>query len=167
MFTRGIVAVAFALSLGACAGQHNSLTKAQECATELNTNTRFGRMQLASEYVAAKEKKGFFERHAGWGTRVRVLDAEMIGMDLINEGDKVKDKEPSETIVVSVKVAWTFADDQDLRVTTVTQKWKPAGEGWALTQEERVDGDPGLFGEKVVTLSPPVRTTQFATIHLQ
>ncbi len=166
MFTRRLAAsiatVSF-LAMG-CGGQHTSLSRAQESATELNTNARFGRLQLASEYVSPKEKKGFFERHASWGNHIRVLDTEMLAMDVVPDGPKSEKK--GDTVVVTVKVAWTFMDDQDLRVSLVSQKWKENGEAWHMIKEERVEGDPGLFGDKVIVVSPEQHSKQFATIHI-
>ena len=56
--------------------------KAQEAVNELNLNARFGRMELAGEFVAPKAKELFFERRKAWGGKVRVADYEVSGIKM-------------------------------------------------------------------------------------
>jgi hypothetical protein len=133
---------------------------AQEAALELNLNARFGRMELAAERVAPKAREQFFDRRRAWGGSVRIADYDMTGL-------KMKGEDDAETFV---KIAWYRANEGDLRVTTLKQKWHSDAKGdWKLTEEQRLDGDLGLLGEPPVPLaavSESPRRSQFPTIYL-
>jgi hypothetical protein len=133
---------------------------AQEAALELNLNARFGRMEMAAEHVAPKARDQFFDRRRAWGGSVRIADYDMTGL-------KMKGEDDAETCV---KIAWYRANEGDLRVTTLKQKWHSDAKGdWKLTEEQRLDGDLGLLGEPPVpvtaTTEAPKRS-QFPTIYL-
>lgn len=161
---RTFIALAFSASmLGGCAlaGQSKP-ARAQEAALELNLNARFGRMELAVEHVAPKARDAFMEKRRAWGTSVRVADYDMTGLKMM-PGD-----EECETVV---RVAWFRASENDLRTTTLKQKWHDFKGDWKLTDETRIDGDLGLLGEPPVpNAAGPVMATgrrpQFPTITL-
>ena len=149
----------FLLFLGftACLNQARGAAAVQESATELNLNTRFGRMEMALERVAAKEREEFIRVHKGWGGRVRIADCELAGL-------RMTTKEEAE---VSVRVAWYSPDEQELRQTTLRQTWHDHKGDWLLEKETRIDGDVGLMGEKIVPVAAPHReNTQFPTVRL-
>src|SRR4051794_1244757 len=100
-----IVAAALIVSASGCVGQATGAAKAQETAQEMNLNTRFGRMELAMEHVAAKDRDAFAARHKGWGGAVRIADAELAGMHLVTK----------EQASVFVRVAWYRLEEQELR----------------------------------------------------
>jgi hypothetical protein len=133
---------------------------AQEAALELNLNARFGRMELAAERVAPKARDQFFDRRRAWGGSVRIADYDMTGLRMKGEDD-------AETFV---KIAWYRANEGDLRVTTLKQKWHSDAKGdWKLTEEQRLDGDLGLLGEPPVPLAAVTdqpKRSQFPTIYL-
>ena len=133
---------------------------AQEAALELNLNARFGRMELAAERVAPKARAPFFDRRRAWGGSVRIADYDMTGLKMTGEDD-------AETFV---KIAWYRANEGDLRVTTLKQKWHSDAKGdWKLTEEQRLEGDLGLLGEPPVPLavvSEAPKRSQFPTIYL-
>lgn len=149
-----------ALALGGCAlAQQSSGARAQEAASELNLNARFGRMELASERVSPKAREAFFARRRGWGGPIRIADYELAGMQLKNE----------DHADVIVKVAWFRVDQNNLNVTTLRQKWQDFKGDWKLVDETRIDGEPGLLGEKIDP--PPAsantpRNAQFPSIHI-
>lgn len=154
-----LVLASFAsLALLGCPAMHQSPgAKAQEAANDLNLNTRFGRMEMASEKVAPKARDLFFERRRGWGGRIRVADFELAGM-------KMKGEEDAEMFV---KVAWYLVDEGDLHVTTVKQSWHDFKGDWKLVEETRTDGDAGLLGEKIERVGPKgPRNVQFPTVRL-
>lgn len=125
------------LAIG-CAGQSRP-ARMQEAATEVNLNARFGRMELASEHVAPQGRPAFFGHRKVWGSRVRVVDSELVGVRF--------EKDESEAVAM-VRIAWQPVDDGDLRVTTIKQTFKDIRNGWYLVSEDRAEGDVGLFGEK-------------------
>jgi hypothetical protein len=159
MRTRVCLIALSLLVLPACpVGHQSGPARAQEAATELNVNARFGRMELAAEHVSPKARQAFFERRRAWGGKIRVADYEMAGM-------KMQGKDDAEMFV---RVAWYRVDEGDLRVTTLRQKWHDFKGDWKLTEEMRIDGDVGLLGEAVVTVAPPggPRNAQFPTVRL-
>jgi hypothetical protein len=71
-------------------------------------------------------------------------------------------------VEVIVRVAWYRPDQQELRMTTLTQSWRDK-DGWQLVAERRLEGDVGLLGEPVVYEAPrdPPSASQFPTVRLQ
>jgi hypothetical protein len=152
----GFVLASFSTS--ACIANQSGAARMQEAAQELNLNTRFGRLELAMEHVSAKDRDAFIARHKKWGSRVRIADSELAGMHLTS-------KEEAE---VTVKVAWYKPDEQELRLTTIRQRYRDYKGDWKLEDEQRIDGDIGLLGEPIQAVeSPaPVRQAQFPTVRL-
>ena len=153
----------FAL-LGCPVGHQSGPARAQEAATELNVNSRFGRMELAAERVSPAQREAFLERRKSWGANVRVADYELAGFKMKGEAD-------AEMIV---KVSWYRIDEGDLRTTLLKQKWHDFKGDWKLVAEARADGDLGLIGEPAplptakASTDPATarRATQFPTIRL-
>ena len=146
-------------ALGCPLGGQSKPARAQEAALELNLNARFGRMEMAAEHVAPKARDQFFDRRKAWGGSVRVADYDMTGLKMHGEDD-------AETFV---KVAWYRANEGDLRVTTLKQKWHDFKGDWKLTEEMRIDGDLGLLGEAPApsTGAPAApKRSQFPTVYL-
>ncbi len=146
-------------------GGQSKPARAQEAALELNLNARFGRMELAAERVAPKARDPFFERRKAWGNEIRVADYDVTGL-------KMKGPSDAET---SVKVSWYRANEGDLRVTTLKQKWHDFDGTWQLVDENRGEGDVGLLGEPPTKASEPSGATgargtpkraQFPTVYL-
>jgi hypothetical protein len=162
MRTSFVLAVSVSLLVSGCAlaGQSKP-ARAQEAALELNLNARFGRMELAVERVAPKARDAFMEKRRAWGTSIRVADYDMTGLKML------KGEEDCETVV---RVAWFRASENDLRTTTLKQKWHDFKGDWKLTDETRIDGDIGLLGEPQAPPNAATATTarraQFPTITL-
>ena len=156
---RKILACAAVLLLAvlsaACMGA-TPQAKMQETARDLNMNARFGRMELVVENVHPTYRQEFVRRHRPWGGKIRVADTELVGM-------KFDDKIAETTIAVS----WYDIGEEELRGTILRQKWKTLKNDWMLDSEERMDGDPGLFGEYVPRAAPKQReAAQFPTIRI-
>ena len=146
--------IAFALPsfLLGCAHQ-SPPARAQEAATELNVNTRFGRMELAAERVAPAAREAFLARRRAWGGNVRVADYEMASFRMKGEAD-------AETVV---KVAWYRIDEGDLHVTMLKQNWHDFRGEWRLVNEQRAEGAIGLIGEPVT--AEPARPSSKKAAH--
>ncbi len=156
---RTSLAVLLASVLLAGCPHQSPAARMQETASDLNLNTRFGRMELAAESVAPKAKEQFFLRRRGWGGKVRIADYELSGMRM------AKNEEDAD---VFVKIAWFKVDEGDLHVTTLQQKWHDFKGDWKLVSEERLDGDIGLLGEPAPPPAQPSapKPSQFPTIRL-
>ena len=116
--------------------------RAQEAAQELNVNSRFGRMELATEHVDPTHRDAWLVKHKAWGGNIRVADYEMAGF-------KMKGDDDAESLV---RVAWYRVDQGDLHNTLLRQSWKQKKGAWKLVDEKHSDGDVGLLGEPVAPL---------------
>jgi hypothetical protein len=141
----------------ACIMPPTPMAKAQETTQEFNSDMRFGRNETLLERVAPSARNDFAEHHRAWGTDVRIAELEVAGIRPKGDHD----------VEVLVHVAWYRPDQQDLRSTTVKQRWHDQN-GWQLVAEERIEGDLGLLGERVVFERPPQPMTpaQFPTVRL-
>jgi hypothetical protein len=127
-----------ALGLGGCITPVNPSQRLAESAYDMNTATRFGRMDVALEHVGSQEKDAFARRHSAWGRSVRIVDLELGGMSF-----KKKNTEAE----VLVTITWQKIDEADVRVTSLTQRWADLRGTWSLLAEEEKGGDAGLLAE--------------------
>ena len=152
--------LAFASSIFLLGCPHQSPpARAQEAATELNVNTRFGRMELAAERVAPAAREAFLSRRRAWGGNIRVADYEMASFRMKGESD-------AEMVV---KVAWYRIDEGDLHVTMLKQNWHDFRGEWRLVDEHRAEGAGGLIGEPIPaeqTARTSSKKAHFPTIRL-
>jgi hypothetical protein len=150
----GAASIAFATG---CPMPPSPAADMQNAAIELNTNIRFGRMELAIEHVAPTAREDFLAHRRAWGNSVQLADYEMVGAHM-EKGDEAAE--------VSVRYSWYRSDQDELHLTTVRQKWKQLKGDWMLVSEARADGDPGLFGEAVPMQGEPEppRNAQFPTV---
>lgn len=121
------------LLLAACAAPSRA-QRVQEAAYELNVGLRFGNTTLALEKVAAQERKEFLKRHRHWNGKLRVVDVELVGMN-------IRDTEAD----VFVSVQWQRADYSDVNSTVIHQRWKDNRGAWLLISEAHAQGDQGIF----------------------
>lgn len=148
-------------ALAGCPVNHQSPpARAAEAAHDLNLNTRFGRMHIATSMVAAEARSSFLERRRAWGGNVRIVDFEMQGVKM--RGDSDAD--------IFVRVAWQRMDEGDLRTTLLQQNWHDFKGTFQLVGEHRADGDVGLLGEPrpqpAPGEGPERRPAHFPTIRL-
>jgi hypothetical protein len=134
---RPFALLALALGLVACLAPPGPAERLGYSAYELNTATRFGRMDIALSHVAAGVQAEFSGRHRDWGRAVRIVDVDLLGMQL----------QTPDLAEVEVAVSWHRIDDTILRQTTVAQKWTQQQGDWRLSEELRTGGDQGLYAE--------------------
>ena len=111
--------------------------RAATTARELNLASRFGRIDVAGNLTAEKERADFLSRRASWGRDVRIVDVELAGLEM-RGADRAE---------VQVDYAWMRIDENVVRTTRVAQDFRDAGRGFQLVAERCVAGDRGLFGE--------------------
>jgi hypothetical protein len=131
---------AVGMMMSGCGILPNKESGAQEAASDMNMNARFGRSQLVMQHIAEKERPEFDRTHRQWGGEVRVTDAEITGLHLTEAGEAR----------VTVRAAWFRLSEGELRTTVLRQMWKQIKGSWLLVAEERVEGDVGLLGEPIV-----------------
>jgi hypothetical protein len=121
--------------LAACVPPPGPLERLTDAAYDLNTAMRFGRMDVAMDYVDPAVRLEFAKRHSSWGEKVRVLDVDLASIQPMAE----------DTVDVKVLVAWHRTDEMTMRRSLVAQRWKITDDDWRLVEERRIGGDPGLF----------------------
>jgi len=149
-----VSAVLLALLGVGCLAPATPAQRVTNAARELNYAARFGRMDLAAALTADGARSHFLERRAEWGKQVRVLDVQMTGLSLDDDG---------KTALITVDVAWTRIEEGSLRSTRLGQIWKDQRGGWKLARERRLQGDLGLFGGHVAITKPPSPDVHFAS----
>ncbi|HYQ40527.1 MAG TPA: hypothetical protein VER11_01120 [Polyangiaceae bacterium] len=142
-----------AVSLAACVMPPSASEKASDAARELNLSARFGNMDVAAKKASSEARADFIQRHALWGSQIRIVDVEMAGMSMPD----------SDHAVFQIDYSWMRTDESTMRTTRVTQRWSSLNGPWAMESERREAGDVGLFGEHVDVLRPAQRNAQFAT----
>jgi hypothetical protein len=153
----GVVGLSGSLLL-ACAGIGTPESHAQDAASNIAENERFGRLELVLEKVAPGLRPEFLRAHSAWGGRITIADTELGSFHMIG-------KEDSE---LNIRVTW-YSGEQELRSTLLHQKWHADKGNWLLTSEERLDGDIGLLGERVIVQAPeesPIHAAQFPTVRI-
>jgi len=150
---KALCSLVCALTLGACVMPPAASEKASDAARELNLSARFGNLEVAAKKATSETRADFMQRHALWGSEIRVVDVELASMNMPD----------SDHAVFDVNYSWMRSNESTLRVTRVTQRWSSLSGPWSLESEKRAAGDVGLFGEHVDVLRPAQRDTQFAT----
>lgn len=127
---------------------------AADAARDLNLAARFGQMGAAAAHTAEGERSAFLERRAAWGKSLRIVDTELAGFEM-SKHDNAK---------VYVDIVWLRADEVSVRSTRIAQYWRDYRVGgWQLIREKRVDGDLGLFGERVERAPGRAKDVHFPT----
>lgn len=135
---KALFAAAALVGLAGCLTPPSQAQLLADSAYEMNTASRFGRIDVALDHVGAHSQDDFSRRHAGWGREMRIVDVELTSLRMI-----AKDEAS-----VLVSVAWQRPADAIVRFTHLAQCWRDErGGGWLLVSEEPVGGDSGLLGE--------------------
>lgn len=129
------IAVCF-LGMTACAAPSRS-QRVQEAAYELNVGLRFGQTAVALEKVASQERGEFLKRHRQWNRQLRIVDVDLVGMNI---------QETEAEVYVTIQ--WQHEDFSDVRSTVIRQHWKDNRGSWQLVSEAHAQGDQGLFGDE-------------------
>ena len=133
-----LILAGVAAALGSATGcaAPSKAQRVQEAAYELNMGLRFGHSTQALGKVATDHRREFLRRHRDWSGRLRIVDLDLAGLDLREEGADV-----------FVQVLWQPVDSTIVRTTVIHQTWKDQLGSWMLVAEERAQGDQGLIDE--------------------
>jgi hypothetical protein len=143
--------------MSACIGNLTPIQRTQDAANEFTTAIRFGRMDIALERVSREDRDAFLKRHAAWGSTVRIVDCDIMGV-------RLTDKDHAE---VALTVSWQRVDESEMHVTQIAQRWRDRKGAWVLASEERAGGDVGLLGEATTVIRSNNRPVQFETITIR
>ena len=125
--------------LAACYAPVAPSQRLTESAFDMNSATRWGRMDVAMEHVGAEAREAFGKQHARWGRSIRIVDLEFNGMSLKNKGSEAE---------VIVTLSWQRLDEADVRMTSIAQRWVDLRGKWSLLSEDEKSGDGGLLDEE-------------------
>jgi hypothetical protein len=154
---RKYLLLALLVGTAACIGNLTPSQRAQDAAIDFTTAARFGRMDIAIERVSKEDRDRFAKQHAAWGTSIRIVDCDMLGL-------RITDKDHAEAVV---SVSWHRVDESEMRITQVAQHWRDHKGAWLLESEERAAGDVGLLGEATTIMRPNTGPAQFETITIR
>jgi hypothetical protein len=145
------------LALVGCPMPDTAAARMQTTASDFNTDVRFGRLSIAADKVAPKEREEFLARRKKWGGRVEIADYELISAKMMGNEDAI----------VIVKYDWYELAVGDLHSSKIRQKWHSYKGAWLLDTETLDDGTPGLLGEEVAEEpAQQPRSAQFPTVRL-
>lgn len=103
---------------------------------QLNDEIRWGRVDLAAQRVAPSHRGLFVSSHRGWGTSIRIAEADVTNMQM-----GLPDGQAASLVTYS----WFSERTMELSSTTVRQFWKGEGSGFVLSGEEVIGGDETLL----------------------
>jgi len=129
------LALCSAVALAGCIAPPTPAQRLAESAYDLNTAARFGRMDVAIENVRDSSRETFSRTHAAWGKSVRIVDCEMSGFSMRQDGDAD----------VFVTINWQRIDESTMRSTDLAQRWGTTRGMWRMIREEEKSGDRGLL----------------------
>ncbi len=119
-----------------CIPPPSPLQRLTDSAYDLNTATRFGRMDIAIVYVKADRQLLFATRRGQWGQDVRILDVDFSGMRALSPDD----------VEVRITVTWRRINEMNIRQSVIRQHWQQTREDdWLLMDEDQVGGSVGIF----------------------
>lgn len=138
------------LFLGGCLFQN--LTPArqlQDTVYQLNDETRWARIDLASEKVSPDYRARFVLAHRAWGHDIAIADIDPTHIQLAGEGESARSL---------VTVTWYDQRTMELSRTVLTQQWVHTDNGYRLDGETIVGGNEDLLApvsdEELEALAP-------------
>jgi hypothetical protein len=134
---RALLALLVPVCVAGCFAPTTSTQRLNDAAYDMNLATRFGRMDIAAEHVAAKASAEWQLHHAEWGRRVRIVDVEL-------GGAAITKKDNAEVLI---NVTWQHVDEANIRQTTLSQTWADDHGSWRMMTETEKAGDTGLLLE--------------------
>lgn len=113
-------------------------TRMRDAVIELNEGARWGRMDVASGYVAPPFRTQFKMSHMRWGRDIQIADSEILGMNPQTD-------EEGEGAFSRIAVRWYDQNTMVLANTVIRQTWQKHKQTFLLTSESIESGHPGLL----------------------
>ncbi|MBK8252355.1 MAG: hypothetical protein IPK82_06765 [Polyangiaceae bacterium] len=132
---RAAVVLAIVLSLVGCIPPVTPMERLQQSAHDVANALRFGRTDIAADYVASSARDEFLTRHMLWNDKTRVVDMELLGIF-------VRTQDEAEAIL---SVSWLHEDGAMLHTTQISQRWRHEGGSYHMVNELYRSGDKALF----------------------
>lgn len=133
----GFFSVLVMLSTSGCIFQNLSPTRQlTDQVYALNDETRWARVDLATERVAPAYRETFLMAHRMWGHDIQIADSDTTHVHISDD---------MQTATSLVTISWYGRSTLDLRATVLRQHWAFTGGGFALDEETVVGGDADLL----------------------
>ena len=102
----------------------------------LNDETRWGRVDLASQRVAPEYRVAFLQTHRSWGRDIQIADTDLTNVVMAPDSD-------SATSLIAV--SWYDQRTMTLHGSVLEQQWKRLEDHYVLETERVIDGDESLL----------------------
>jgi hypothetical protein len=102
----------------------------------MNDAARWGRIDLAVQYIEPAYHDRFLKIRRGWNRRIKVADADLVGIQMVPDQD---------VAVARIAFSWYRLESMTLHHTVVRQVWNEHDDGYLLGSENVVEGDGTLF----------------------
>ncbi len=113
-------------------------TRMRDSVIELNEGARWGRMDVASGYVAPTFQAQYKLSHMRWGRDIQIADTEILGMNPETDDE-------GQGAFSRVAVRWYDQSTMVLANTVIRQTWQKHKQTFVLTNESIESGHPGLL----------------------
>ncbi|MBN1655953.1 MAG: hypothetical protein JXA30_19455 [Deltaproteobacteria bacterium] len=131
------ILLAFVLFAHACLLDNISPTrKLNDSIRDMNDASRWGRIDLASQYVDPAYQTTFFKSRHRWGRQFRIADTELVRLDMSPDQDQA---------IALMSISWYRIDQMTLHQTVVRQIWKERDGTYLLSAEAVFEGDAILI----------------------
>jgi hypothetical protein len=129
--------IALLLLTNACLmGSLSPQKKLNDSIRDVNDSSRWGRIDLAIQYVEPTYRDTFLKSRYKWGRLFRIADTEVVRVELNSDKDRA---------VSLMSISWYRIDQMTLHHTIVRQKWKDYDGTYLLTAEDVFEGDALLM----------------------
>lgn len=110
--------------------------KLNDSIRDLNDASRWGRIDLAVQYVEPTYQANFLKARHRWGRQLRIADTELVRLDINSEQDQA---------IALMAISWYRIDQMTLRYTVVRQVWIEQDGHYLLSTEAVSEGDELLM----------------------
>ncbi len=107
----------------------------------MNDAARWGRIDIALQYVEPVYRQKFLVSHHGWGRNIEVADSELLRIAMAPD---------QKTAVALVGISWYSLDNMTLHNTVVKQTWEERDGGFVMASEDVFEGDAKLLATPAV-----------------
>ena len=123
----------------------NPSEKLNDSIRGMNDAARWGRIDLALQYIKPEYRERFLVSHHNWGRDIKVADSELLRIEMAPD---------RKTAVALVGISWYDLDSMTLRNTVVKQAWQERDGGFVMNAEDVFEGDAELLA--MPAEQPPV-----------
>lgn len=110
--------------------------KLNEAIRDMNDASRWGRIDLAVQFVEPTYHSNFLKARHRWGRQFRIADVELVRLDIDSEQDQA---------IAFMAISWYRLDQMTLHHTVVRQVWNEYDGHYRMSGESVFEGDARLM----------------------